>query len=83
VVGQDEPQAACGRYHPGEARAARASLAVPSTCPKQQSATVAHGQPRSLAEVAGLGHRRVATCRTVLPKLGVQHRFRTIPTYIQ
>jgi hypothetical protein len=45
---------------------------VPSTCPKQQSATVANGQPRSLAEVAGLGDRRMASSPTVLPKLAVK-----------
>jgi hypothetical protein len=48
------------------------SPAVPSTCPKQQSATVAYGQPRSLAEVAGLGHRRLASSQTLLPKLAVR-----------
>jgi hypothetical protein len=32
---------------------------------------VAHGQPRSLAEVAGLGHRWMASSPTVLPKLAV------------
>jgi hypothetical protein len=72
VTGQDEPHPYAGRYHPPPGPSRVVSLAVPSTCPKQQSAMVAHGQPRSLAEVAGLGHRWMASSPTVLPKLAVR-----------
>ena len=47
------------------------SRAVPSTCPKQRSATVIHGQQRSVAGAGELRHPRMLACRTVLPKLAV------------
>jgi hypothetical protein len=47
------------------------SLAVPSTCPRQESTTVANGQQRSLAEVPDLLRRRMVSSPTVLPKLAV------------
>ena len=45
---------------------------MPSTCPKQQSATVANGQQRSLTEGAELGPRPIASSLTLLPKLAVE-----------
>jgi hypothetical protein len=47
------------------------SRTVPSTCPKQRSATVIHGQQRSVAGAGELRHPRMLACRTVLPKLAV------------
>jgi hypothetical protein len=47
------------------------SAAVPPACPKQRSATASHGQQRSLAEVAELRRRWIASSLTVLPKLAV------------
>ena|SRR5215211_4598410 len=47
------------------------SRVVPSTCPKQRSATVIHGQQRSVAGAGELRHPRMLACRTVLPKLAV------------
>jgi hypothetical protein len=43
----------------------------PPACPKQQSAMGANGQPRSLAEGPGSGHRRRTGNPPVLPKLAV------------
>jgi hypothetical protein len=48
--------------------------AVPPTCPKQRSATVAGGQQRSVAGVTELRQRPLASSPTVLPKLAVLHR---------
>jgi hypothetical protein len=49
------------------------SSATTSTCPKQRSATVAHGQQRSLTEVPDLHHRWKAGSPTLLPELAVSH----------
>jgi hypothetical protein len=54
--------------------AASVLAGVPSTCPKQRSATVANGQQRSSAGVTDLRHRRTASSPTVLPKLAVARR---------
>jgi hypothetical protein len=55
--------------HPTSSKPRASSPAVPLTCPKQRSATVGHGQQRSLTEVPDLRHRRKVGSPTLLPKL--------------
>lgn len=71
MVGRDNPRVTPGVIILAGSKPRARSPAVPWMCPKQQSATVAHGQQRSLPEVAGLGHRWMASSPTVLPKLAV------------
>jgi hypothetical protein len=73
VVIQDRPWPAralmpdAARFQAASALAGRAP-----TCPKQQSAAVAHGQQRSAVGAAELRHRWMASSSTVLPKLVVR-----------
>jgi hypothetical protein len=71
--GRRSPRTVTGSWcHRGGLEAALSSPAVPPTCPRQRSATVAHGQQRSLTEVPDLRHRRKVGSPTLLPKLAVR-----------
>jgi len=75
VAVQDEPDLSCEQVTiPTSSEPRPSSPAVPLTCPKQRSATVAHGQQRSLTEVPDLRHRRKVGSPTLLPKLAVSTR---------